>query len=378
MDRRCGNSGMSAKQLRRVPVRSVSAVTGGFTLVELLVVIAIIGVLMGLLLPAVQMAREAARRMTCNNHQRQLALAVLNYESARQKFPVNQIGPGAPRPDGLRQAGFYSWLVPLLPFLEQENVYDRFDRTQNNGDGSGFAISASHPNAFAASTRIPLFLCPSDTPGDNTVMGSSNPASSSYAGNAGWPSHATGFEGERRVPGRHNGAIPLLRPASPVAWHGGSQVRMADFLDGTSNTALISERLIQTGNNLAAIRNGDRRLRSMHIVERDRTLPQIMAQFAGSHVDAFESAFIGRSWSSGYTLTAPTYMHVNTPNTLTGHYGSSGSQGNYLIVTSSRHPGGVNLTLADGSTRFVADDVEATVWWALGGRDDRRPETLSQ
>ncbi|MDP1560373.1 MAG: DUF1559 domain-containing protein [Pirellulaceae bacterium] len=358
-----------------IPRRGVAR---GFTLVELLVVIAIIAVLMGLLLPAVQMAREAARRSACSNNLRQLGLAVINYESARQKLPVNQIGPGAAKPGGGFQAGYYSWLVPLLPYLEQENVYDRFDRKTNNGDGSGYTISSSHPNAVAASTAIPILLCPSDTPGDNSRMGTCRPASSSYAGNAGWPSYATGFNGERVAPGRHNGSIPLLRPASPVGWHGGSQVRMSDFIDGTSNTALISERLIQTGTTAAAIREGDRRIRSMHILERDRTLPQIVAQFTASHVDVFESSFIGRSWSSGFPLTAPTYMHVNTPNTLTGHYGTSRSQGNYLIVPSSRHPGGVILTLVDGSTRFVPDDIEPTVWWAIGGRNDRRPETLSQ
>ncbi|MBL8890275.1 MAG: DUF1559 domain-containing protein [Planctomycetaceae bacterium] len=350
----------------------------GFTLVELLVVIAIIAVLMGLLLPAVQMAREASRRASCSNNLRQLGLAVINYESARQKLPVNQIGPGAAKVGGGFAAGYYSWLVPLLPYLEQQNLSDRFDRTSNNGDGSGYTISSTHPNAAAAATPLSLLLCPSDTPGDNTWMGTSNPASSSYAGNAGWPSYASGYTGERTTPGRHNGAIPLVRPASPVGWHGGSEVRIKDFIDGTSNTAMISERLIQTATTNDGVRNGDRRLRSMHILERNETLPQIVAQFTGSHVHVFESAFVGRSWSSGFPLTAPTYMHINTPNTLTGHYGTSRSQGNYLIVPSSRHPGGVNMTLVDGSTRFVPDDVDAAVWWALGGRDDRRPETLSQ
>ena len=92
----------------------------GFTLVELLVVIAIIGILIGMLLPAVQAVRSTARRVTCANKVRQLALAIHNYESAHKVFPINQVGPGQSDGAGGYQAGYYSWLVPLLPFVEQE------------------------------------------------------------------------------------------------------------------------------------------------------------------------------------------------------------------------------------------------------------------
>ena len=109
----------------------------GFTLVELLVVIAIIGILIGMLLPAVQSVRSAAQRTACSNNVRQLALAVHNYESGLQKFPVNQIGPGNEKASaaGEFESGFYSWLVPLLPHMEQGNLYDSFDLSSSNGDG---------------------------------------------------------------------------------------------------------------------------------------------------------------------------------------------------------------------------------------------------
>jgi len=125
-------------------------------------VIAIIGILIGMLLPAVQAVRSSARRISCANKVKQLALAVHNYESARMAFPVNQIGPGESDGQGGFNAGHYSWLVPLLPFMEQENLYNQFDLSVNNGDGSGFEIGSAHPNALAASTKLDALLCPSD------------------------------------------------------------------------------------------------------------------------------------------------------------------------------------------------------------------------
>ncbi len=349
----------------------------GFTLVELLVVIAIIGVLMGLLLPAVQMAREASRRATCSNNLRQLGLAVFNYESARRKLPVNQLGPGAAKSGGGYQSGYYSWLVPLLPYLEQTNVYDRFDRSIHNGDGNGHRISTAHPNALAAATVINTFLCPSDTPGNNSVMGTSNPASSSYAGNAGWPTYSTGVTGERATPGRYNGAIPVVDPATPRVWHGSPNLSWQDFTDGSSNTALIAERLIQTATSAATVNAGDQRLKSHHVLERFETLEQTVASLTSSHTHVFQSSHIGRSWSSGWAFAGPVYYHVVSPNGKIGHYSSTPAYGDiFLITSSSRHPGGANMALADGSTRFVSDEVTPVVWWAAGGRNDGRPESI--
>ena len=350
----------------------------GFTLVELLVVIAIIGVLMGLLLPAVQMAREAARRTSCSNNLRQLGLGLINYEAARQKFPVNKIGPGAPRSGGGYGPGYYSWMVPLLPYLEQTNLHDRLDRSVHNGDGNGHRMSATHVNAPAASTVVNTFLCPSDLfSGDNSVMGTANPAGSSYAGNAGWPPFSTGVTGERATPGQHNGAIPLQDPATPRAWHGSPSLSWQNFTDGTSNTALISERLTQTATSAAGIDQGDRRLQSRHVLERYETLAATVQNLNSSHTHVFQSAHIGRSWSSGWAFAGPVYFHVVNPNGNIGHYTATGAFGDvFLLTAGSRHSGGINLVLCDGSTRFLADDVSDVAWWALGGRNDGRPESI--
>ena len=350
----------------------------GFTLVELLVVIAIIGILIGMLLPAVQAVRGAARRAVCANNLRQAALAVHNYESALKRFPVNQIGPGRSNGVGGFESGYYSWLVPLLPHLEQANLYDSFDLNINNGDGDGYKVSSTHPNAVAVNVLLPIFLCPSDTPNRNNsiILGSSNPAPSSYAGNAGWPSYATGFSGERTTPGRFNGAIPLVHPSSPVEWHA-DEIVMASFEDGTSHTALVSERLIQSGNSAQSINSGDQRLRSLHILERYETLQEMADQMSSSHSHVFESAHIGRSWSSGMPLVAPTYMHVQPPNSVIGHFNTTMDEGDFVVTASSHHSGGVNLAMVDGSTKFVSDSVSREVWWAVGGRDDGRVESLS-
>ena len=351
-----------------------------FTLVELLVVIAIIGILIGMLLPAVQTVREAARRTQCANNMRQLGLAVHNYESSFGNFPVNQIGPGLTDGYGGYSTGYYSWLVPLLPFVEQTNLYDSFSLDQNNGDGNDYRVSDTHPNAEAVSTLVSGFICPSDTPNLNNeiILGSANPAPGSYVGNAGWPSYATGYAGERLTPGIFNGTIPLEHPSEAIGWHSDRNLGFKSVTDGTSNTALISERLIQPGNSADAIDEGDVRLRSLCILARTETLRDIQDHLSSTHAHIFESAHIGRSWSSGWPLVAPTYMHVQPPNGLIGHYdnGNSVDEGDFMISPSSRHPGGVNISLVDGSVRFVSDQVSNEVWWAVGSRNDGRVESL--
>ncbi len=345
-----------------------------FTLVELLVVIAIIGILIGILLPAVQSVRQTARRVECANKLRQITLAVHNFESSRQHFPVSQVGPGASDGAGGFQAGYYSWLVPLLPFVEQSNLHSSFDLTVNNGDGGGFRISDTHPNAVAAATSVDLFLCPSDNPSTrNFVTGSANPAPSNYAGNIGWPSLASGFSNENRAKS-FNGVIPLERPANPIAWHGNPRISFGQIADGTSNTAMVSERLVQTGNSVQEIRRSDPRLGSRHVIpgaaEPLNSIANRLLSSTDQHV--IESAFTGRSWSSGYPLTAPTYVHILGPNAVLGHFSSSEREGDFLVSPSSNHVGGINLARADGSVTFVGDDIEREAWWALGSRNDGR------
>lgn len=354
-------------------IKSNQTNRSGFTLVELLVVIAIIGILIGMLLPAVQSVREAARRTSCSNNMRQLALAILNRESATSNFPVNQVGPGRPDDNGGYESGYYSWLVPTLPYMERNNVYDSIQLDINNGDDFGFMISNDHPNASAANTLIDNFLCPSDFALHSTeiAMGSANPAPDNYVGNAGWPSRATGFAGERKLPGKFNGIIALVHPSENVSWHD-QEVKITDVLDGTSNTSMVSERLVQNGNSPDEIRGYDQRLESFHITDSAKTLAELSAEIdpSATHSHVFESGHVGRAWISGFALSAPTFMHVNTPNSLIGHFNTSQTEGDFVVAPSSRHSGGINLVMVDGSTRFVPNSIDQQLWWALGSRND--------
>ena len=352
-------------------MRSQHQFRNGFTLVELLVVIAIIGILIALLVPAVQMVRSAARRTHCTNNIRQIAVAIHNYNDSNRRFPVNQIGPGLSDGNGNFGEGYYSWLVPILPFLEEGPVYFQFNFSLSNGDGDSYRMSATHYNAAAAASRISTYLCPSDiVDADNLIMGTANPAPGSYIGNAGWPPLATGFHGERPTPGEFNGVIPLVHPSEPVAWHQ-KRIRFASLTDGAAYTAMVSERLIQTGQSAPAIRNCDRRLQSQCILPRSETLSEIDDQIRNvAHSHVFESAHIGRSWSLGWPLAGQTYMHVKTPNTLIAHYSTGVHEGQFIITPSSHHGGGVNIAMADASIHFAPNGVDPVVWRAIGSRND--------
>lgn len=346
-----------------------------FTLVELLVVIAVIGVLIALLLPAVQSARESARRTQCKNNLKQLGLSLLNHHDTVGYFPVSETASGAGS-GGECDAGFYSWHARVLPYLEQSTLYDSIDFSANMSDacGSGAPIGAQHPNAAAAATVVPAFLCPSDgaTGGNHVVMGDANPASDNYAANAGWPVMASGLEGERTTPGKYNGLISLTNPGQRAAWHDRGPVRIRSVTDGLSQTAAVAERLIQTASSLAEVETSDLRLQSFHVTSNaPRTLPQMVA--AGSpeatHGEAHESAFLGRAWISGWAPTGPTYMHLMPPNTNNVHFAFADENGNFAVTPSSNHPGGVNVLMGDGHVHFVNDDVDAETWWAMGSRN---------
>jgi prepilin-type processing-associated H-X9-DG protein/prepilin-type N-terminal cleavage/methylation domain-containing protein len=356
----------------------------GFTLVELLVVIAIISLLILLLLPAVNAAREAARNAQCKNNIRQLALAIVNYEGVRGHFPVSQTASGVSRRNGSCEPGFYSWHAQILPFIEENQLFEQIDFAVDMAgqcnDGEDGLFDENHPNARASAVLISVFLCPSDgqAGANSEVMGAANPAPDNYAGNAGWPSLSTGYHGERPTPAKYNGLITIVNPRTKNEWQPRAPVRARHVKDGLSKTALVAERLIQRGSQRDQILGGSEKTKSYHITENPRTLAQMVERCNPryTHADLMNSTYLGRSWISGWAPTAPTYMHVMPPNSNHCHFSHSFTTGDFIVTPTSNHSGGVNVAFADGHVAFIPNDIEPMIWWGMGSRNGG--ETISE
>ena len=359
----------------------------GFTLIELLVVIGVIAILVSLLLPAVQQAREAARRAQCRNNLKQIGLALHNYHDVHGSFPTHLTGPGGPGSVGGAAvgAGFTSWLVPLLPHLDQGPLADAVDPAAAFADAREYddptdyqvlTISAGHPNAAVVATRVPTFLCPSDPAGRNSdAVGSADPAAGNYAGNVGWPRRSS-WPGGRPVQ-RQNGLIGLWNPQAPDPWQEPA-IRMASATDGLSNTALAAERVIAevavttSPFGGAYLGPGPEKMKSYcGGGGGTRALDRWIIYCGGvSHGDPKFTIPHGHAWASGWTLAANTYMHVFPPNNRNCHTYGGEDDGMNIVTASSHHPGGAHAVMGDGRVLFVADGVDPEVWWAAGSRND--------
>ena len=333
-----------------------------FTLVELLVVITIIGILIALLLPAVQSAREAARRMQCSNNAKQVCLALLNYHTSYGIFPPSSVwrknsnwtalDPGQPTAaiPGNNPNLAENWVIMILPQLEQTNVYKTFDLTKpipndtpSTGPG-GQALS----NKTARGTQLATLLCPSDTYNRQVLNGSSN-ADSNKLGD-GW---ARGNYGANA--GACTMSIPPYNGADPINWrnkyNGGIMganvsVRIDDIKDGTSNTIMIGE-----------LRAGI-------------TAYDLRGTWAMSS-DA--SATWGNGWQiddNGPNSPNPNADDLSACSDVIAAVGGSprlvalgmpcysGNLSNSNQTERSMHPGGVTTGFCDGSVHFISDFVQ--------------------
>ena len=289
----------------------------GFTLVELLVVITIIGILIALLLPAVQAAREAARRMQCGNNMKQTMLAMHLYHESKTVFPVgaSETGPNN---------AWVTWSAYLLPFLEQENVENQFN----------FAKTDSVTNQTVYRMKIQTYCCPSDNA----------EASLPQAGGAGFArSNIVGCFG---VDGGIDETITKRRAIFKL-----NQARsVADVIDGTSNTAAISE--------IISGPNGTQDSRGMWWYDLGSSYEH--KYNPNSRADAN----ISYASSLGYCVTDKVYCDY-----------SATEWAKICFAAGSYHPGGVNVGLADGSIRFVNDTINNAVWQNLASIDGNETPT---
>ena len=298
-----------------------------FTLVELLVVIAIIGILIGMLLPAVQQVREAARRIKCANNVKQQSLAMLNYESASGYFP-----PGFSFPGGTLWSGY------ILPFIDQGNIYNRLDLA-----GPWHAHEGPTANSAAMGTFVEVYRCPSanlDLLQFDPLAGTDRTPCSYLACASGLNNRESG---ERPWCGMN--AEGDWAESDGIFFHN-SNIRHADIFDGSSHTVLLGESLP------------------------DQFLTGTDYSGNSQKVDHW---YIGSAEVGGY-------QQGNNSAEVSECLGSTACPLNSIMLEDapindkelsfgSMHPGGANMGFADGHIRFIREDIDPTIWSAVGSRD---------
>lgn len=365
----------------------------GFTLIELLVVISIIGVLIALLLPAVQMAREAARRMDCSNRLKQIGLAVSNYASTYLMYPPGRLTPdkivsgavatsytnyndvAAIPPPPNAWTGFRPVHLYILPYLEQEAAYDliNFNVAISARLTTGGGVTPANVNYTAYARAAGIYLCPSDP--NVAVKLTENNYRYNFGGATPYGGAASStMQTTLNPPAGGNGAFTL-----------GWALTEAHFVDGLSKTAFFSERTkgsgldmatrLPTRDDIVTMPSRTDGLIAVDFIFRDCLgyKPVISTFNFNSTGRWLQGSDFGNGWHmAAYSGTL--YNHVATPNWAgydCGNFSAiADTPGEHALISArSRHPGGVNVLFGDGNVTFVSDNVDLMVWRGMGTRD---------
>jgi prepilin-type N-terminal cleavage/methylation domain-containing protein/prepilin-type processing-associated H-X9-DG protein len=327
-----------------------------FTLVELLVVIAIMGILIGMLLPAIQAARESARRLQCSNNLKQLGLGMHNFIDSRKTLPnAGWAGPTYPND--------YSPLAQMLPYYEEGSLNKIID----------FKVEIGHPGKVdlpaalrpAAATAVAMFMCPSDPekPYHDLKLVSQvvTYAGSNYAMNGG-----SGLAGSSTTPGH-----PAMTNDG-LCWISAS-VKLKDISDGTSHTISFTESLRGPGDTMPASVTVSPREMQIYRAQPCSTTLADTAETGG--VDALLPSVTGWDgkrlliWLRGSSPSGPVMTGRFTPNSPIPDLTTGSAK---LCAARSRHSGIVNACFGDGSVRTIAESVDRTTWlayWTRAGRE---------
>ncbi|MCA9176113.1 MAG: DUF1559 domain-containing protein [Planctomycetales bacterium] len=319
-----------------------------FTLVELLVVIAVIGVLVALLLPAVQAARAAARRMSCSNNLKQLVLALHNYQTAHQVFP------------GLSGSSQYGFSVQarLLPYLEQQNLQNLIDFSQPLMLGSGGSQTLNPVHYDVAGLPLDVLNCPSD--GQRRLFTNSNTGAGAFAG--------TNYV---VCTGSGTGANYDTRAQTDGMFWWGSNTGFRDMVDGSSNTVLFSESLLGNQQDAAGPTPIDPLRQMARYGGGGMGAPGAGFTGAPGHDPNLAAAAAGAAardgrgrsswiWGREHLTTFNTYITPN-PEIPDVHRNGFG-----WFAARSWHSNGVNAALGDGSVRFVTETIDLPIWRGAG------------